>query len=459
MSRAILTAAETRAAEAAAIAAGTSAAQLMERAGAAAAEAVWRFAGPLRALILCGPGNNGGDGYVIARRLAERGAPVRVAALADPAGADAQAARRRWPGPVERLAEAAPAPLLVDALFGTGLARPLDEALSTLLGRLARAARVRVAVDLPSGVATDDGSVLSRVADFDLTVTFASLKPSHLLQPAARHMGRLAVADIGLAARSRLHEIGRPRLPAPGADDHKYSRGYVAVLAGGLAGAAALCADSALRAGAGYVRLISGEALSGTARAVVQSGGVAILDDPRVGAVAAGPGLGTGEKEARLLDLIVGGALPAVLDADALTLIARAGVSGLHRAPSTPILTPHPGEFARLFPEARGGKVQRTRSAAAEARSVVVHKGPDTVVAAPDGRAAIAAASGHWLATAGTGDVLTGLVAAMRARGLDAFEAACAGIWLHNRAAGLAGPALIADDLLAHLSTALAECA
>jgi ADP-dependent NAD(P)H-hydrate dehydratase / NAD(P)H-hydrate epimerase len=237
--RIILTAGEMRAAEAAAIAAGTPVETLMERAGTAAADAVWRFAGPLPALVLCGPGNNGGDGYVIARQLAARGVPVQVAALAEPRSGVALAARQSWPGPVARLEQAQPAPLLIDALFGTGLTRPLDEAPARRLRDLADTARVRVAVDLPSGVATDDGIILSPVPDYDLTVTFQTLKPSHRLQPAARHMGRIVVADIGIPAESRLFEIGRPALRRPGPDDHKYRRGYVAILAGEMPGASA----------------------------------------------------------------------------------------------------------------------------------------------------------------------------------------------------------------------------
>lgn len=457
MSRFILTAAEMRAAEAAAIAAGTSAALLMERAGTAAAEAIWRFAGPVPALVLCGPGNNGGDGYVIAGRLAERGAKVRVAALAEPNTPDAQAARAAWRGPVGTLADAAPAPLLVDALFGTGLARPLEEALSRHLAGLAAEARVKVAVDLPSGVATDSGAILSPVPDFDLTVTFGTLKPSHLLQPAARHMGRLAVADIGIEAESLLHEIGPPALRAPGPDDHKYSRGHVAVVSGRMGGASALAAEAALRSGAGYVRLNADNLLGRTARAVVQSGDLDALLDRRTGAVVAGPGLGLGDLEAGILNHVITTAIPAVLDADALTLIADTGLGWLHRAPRTPILTPHAGEFSRLFPDLAGSKVEQARAAASAARSVVVYKGSDTVVAAPDGRAAIARPAPAWLASAGTGDVLAGVIAGARSSGLGAFEAACAGVWLHGRAAELAGPGLIADDLLDHLASALTE--
>jgi hydroxyethylthiazole kinase-like uncharacterized protein yjeF len=452
--RPVLTAGETRAAEAAAIAAGTSVETLMERAGLAAAEAILRFAGPVPALVLCGPGNNGGDGYVIARAMEAGGAKVRVAAPGEPKAGAARAARKRWNGPVEPLPEAAPAPLLVDALFGTGLARPLDQAVAARLGELAGRARIRAAVDLPSGVATDDGAILSAVPQFDLTVTFATLKPSHLLQPAARHMGRIVVADIGLTAESRLREVARPRLSAPGPDDHKYRRGYVAVLAGELPGAAGLAATAALRAGAGYVRLIADAPVAGVAGALVQSRDAAlVLIDERIDVVVVGPGLGRGDEAKARLDGVAGSGPARVLDADALWWLGENP-----RALDGCILTPHAGEFARLFPGRGGSKVERARGAAASSGAVVVYKGPDTVVAAPDGRAAIAAAAPAWLATAGTGDVLTGIIAAMRASGMDPFEAACAGVWLHARAAERAGPGLIADDLAGHLPAALADC-
>ena len=456
----ILTAAEMRAAEAAAIAAGTSEQMLMERAGLAATQAIRGYAGALPALVLCGPGNNGGDGYVIARLLKERGADVRVAASAEPRSEAARHARSLWTGPVEPLDEAMAAPLLVDALFGTGLARPLDESVAQALDRLGRSARIRVAVDLPSGIGADDGCILSPIQDFDLTVTFGALKPSHLLQPAARHMGRLVVADIGVAAESRLHEIVRPLLVAPGPADHKYSRGYVAMLAGAMPGAAALTAVAALRAGAGYVRLVATELVPGVPSAIVQGAGQAsdILADPRVSAAAIGPGLGKDSAARTLLDQALAAEVKLVLDADALTLAAEAGADILHRARYTPVLTPHAGEFARLFPDRQGSKLEQARRAARQARAVIVYKGPDTVVADPDGRAAIAPAAPHWLATAGTGDVLTGVIAAMRAWGLEAFEAACAGVWLHGRAAELAGPGMIADDLPGRLPVAFAEC-
>jgi hydroxyethylthiazole kinase-like uncharacterized protein yjeF len=456
VSRYILTAAEMRAAEAAAIAAGTPAALLMERAGAAAAEAIWRFAGPLPALILCGPGNNGGDGYVIARRLAERGAQVRVAATGSPGSADARATCSAWSGPVEDLAEAAPAPLLVDALFGTGLARPLDEALAGRLGALAGPARVRVAVDLPSGIATDDGAVLSPVPDFDLTVTFGTLKPSHLLQPAARHMGRVVVAGIGIHAASRLGVIERPALRGPGPDDHKYTRGHLLVVGGPMPGAAALAAGAGARAGAGYVTLI-GEG-GRVPDAVVRRPHAALeeaLADRRVDAVLVGPGLGRGSEAAETLRLVMSSPHPLVLDGDALWLLADMGGSRRRDAPT--VFTPHAGEFSRLLGDS-GSKIEAARSAAARIGGTIAYKGPDTVVAAADGRAAISAPGSPWLASAGTGDVLAGIVAAQCAAGLGAFESACAGVWLHGRAAELTGPGLVADDLLDRLPAALAEC-
>jgi hydroxyethylthiazole kinase-like uncharacterized protein yjeF len=454
--RPILTAAEMRAAEAAAIAGGTSVETLMDRAGTAAAEAIWRYAGPLPTLILCGPGNNGGDGYVIARALKERGIDVRVAALGEPKAGAARRAADLWNGPVETLAEAASAELLVDALFGTGLARPLDAAVSQQLDAHAAAARVRVAIDLPSGVATDDGAILSPVPDFDLTITFQTLKPSHLLQPAARHMGRLVVADIGIAAESRLHEIGRPRLRAPGPDDHKYTRGHVLVVGGVMPGAAALAAHAAARSAAGYVTLV-GQG-GATPNAIVRRPAEdlpQLLGDRRIGSVLIGPGLGRDSEAWEKLALVMASDLPVVLDGDALWLMAEMG--GLARSGGPTILTPHAGEFEHLH-GSKGDKLTALREAVDRTGHTIVSKGSDTVVATADGRAAISAPAPNWLATAGTGDVLAGIIAAQCASGLPAFEAACAGVWLHGRAARIAGPGLIADDLLDGLRGALTEC-
>jgi len=463
--RPVLTAAATRAAEEKVIATGISVEALMERAGEAVAEAAWRFAAVPPTLILCGPGNNGGDGYVAARHLRARGLSVRVAASAEPGTDAARAARALWEGPVETMAEARSAPLLIDCLFGTGLRRPLDDVLAAALARLAGEAKLRIAVDLPSGVATDDGAILSPVPRFDLTVALGMLKPAHLLQPSARFCGRVAVADIGIAAAGAdLFEIARPRLAAPGADDNKYTRGLVAVAGGAMPGAALLAATAAARAGAGYV-MLAGGAASGGPLALVHRAAVDAdelrdrLADRRIGAVVAGPGLGRDDEAARRLDAVLGGGHPLVLDADALTLLGAEGVGRLHGLPHMPVLTPHEGEFATLFGTLPGSKVDRARAAARSAGAVVVLKGADSVVAHPDGRAAIAPEAPAWLASAGTGDVLAGVAGAMRARGLDAFDAACAALWLHGEAARLAGPGLIADDLARHLAPALAACA
>jgi hydroxyethylthiazole kinase-like uncharacterized protein yjeF len=457
--RPILTADEMRAAEARVVAAGTSAELLMERAGIAAAEAIWRFAGAPHALILCGPGNNGGDGYVIARELARRGCRVDVAELAEPTTPAAQAAKRAWSGDVVPLAQAASAPLLVDALFGTGLTRGLDQPIQGVLARMAAEARLRVAIDLPSGVATDDGAILSPIPAFDLTITFGALKPAHFLQPAARHMGRIVVADIGVPVDSRLQSVERPQLRRPGPTTTKYTRGLVTIVAGEMPGASALAASAAARSGAGAVRLQSKEYSATVPLSVIQAPGRPLdrISDDRIGAVLAGCGLPANDLGRCLLDEVLGEEHPLILDAGALQLLADSGRERLATLDALAILTPHEGEFAKLFGSAEGNKLGRARDAAAGIGAVVVYKGPDTVIAHPDGRAAIHPAVSNWLATGGSGDILAGVIAAMRAAGMEAFEAACAGVWLHGRAAQLAGPAFIADDLIAQLPHAVAS--
>ena len=240
----------------------------------------------------------------------------------------------------------------------------------------------------------------------------------------------------------------------PGPDDHKYSRGYVAVLSGEMPGAAALAASAALRAGAGYVRLAGAATACEVPQAVVRGGDVDVVADGRIGALVIGPGLGRASQAQQLLDGALASGRPLVLDADALFLLASLPMDRIEDA----ILTPHAGEFEHLFGSSGGDKIARVRAAASRTGSVIVFKGPDTIVAAPDGRAAIAGPGPAWLATAGTGDVLSGVIAAMRASGKDAYDAARAGVWLHGRAASIAGPGLIADDLIAALRPALAEC-
>lgn len=456
--RPILTAAETKAAEEAVFATGITVEYLMEKAAAKVAEAAFRFGGHHPVLVMCGPGNNGGDGYVVARLLRERGLPVRVAATGEPRTDAARTARAKWGGPVEALADAAPAYMLIDGLFGTGLARALDPAVAEPFARLAAGATRRITIDVPSGIGTDDGALLGPPVAHHLTVALGTLKPAHRLQPAVSLMGRIVLADIGLALASSLTEIAKPKLPVPGPTDHKYTRGHVVVAAGAMPGAALLAAMAAQRGGAGYVALVGGGD-GGPASLVRRDGDLAaVIADRRVGAVVIGPGLGRTDEGRALLDTALAGARPLVLDADALVLLGGR-VEALHALPSYPILTPHEGEFAVLFGALPGSRVDRARAAARLAQAVVILKGPDTVVAAPDGRAAIAPPATGWLASAGTGDVLAGICGACVARGLDPFDAACAAVWLHAEAGHRAGAALVADDLLPHVAAALGTAA
>ena len=447
--RPILTAAAMRAAEQAAIDGGATVEQLMERAGAALAEAAHRFAGPRPTLILCGPGNNGGDGYVAARHLKARGVAVRVAALSEPKAAAAQWARSQWDGEVETLSQDTKgAPLLIDALFGTGLKRGLDDPVSVMLSELAHEAVVTIACDLPSGVDSDSGDELGPLHSVDLTVTFGALKPAHRLYPAMHKCGRVVLADIGIEASADWHEIAVPVLPPLDPGGHKYSRGLVHVLAGTMPGAIALSATAAARAGAGYVRVSTSRAIDGLPAAVVQLDS-AEVNDPRIGCLLVGPGMGD---VPQLLTLALTSKAPKVIDADA---ISQLGDPERLRGQDA-IITPHEGEFGTLFGKIAGSKAERALAAAKASGAVVIYKGPDTLVASPDGRLGFAPPAPAWLASAGTGDVLAGMVAAMRARGLPPFEAACAAVWLHGRAAEIAGPQMIADDLADAIPRALA---
>jgi hydroxyethylthiazole kinase-like uncharacterized protein yjeF len=447
--RPILTADAMRAAEQTAIDGGTSVQQLMERAGTALAEAVYRFGGPMPALVLCGPGNNGGDGYVAARHLVQRGVEVRVAALSEPNSDAAKWARSQWRGDIESLdGETRPAPLVIDALFGTGLKRGLEEHAAQQLSRVCNSAIARVACDLPSGVETDSGADLSDVPAFDMTVTFGALKPAHLLHPAMHKCGRLVLADIGIEASIQWHEVGPPELPALEPDGHKYDRGLVQALAGKMPGAIALAAKSAARAGAGYVKVTTSRSIDGLPSAIVQTD-TAEINDPRIGCLLVGPGMGD---IPQVLTLALTSRAPKVVDADA---IAHAGEPERFKGQDA-ILTPHEGEFRKLFGNLPGTKADRALDSARRSGAVVIYKGSDTLIASPDGRLGFRPPAPAWLASAGTGDVLAGLTAAMRARGLPAFEAACAAVWLHGRAAEIAGPQMIADDLADAIPRALA---
>ncbi|MGV1683044.1 NAD(P)H-hydrate epimerase [Sphingopyxis sp. NJF-3] len=438
----ILTSDAMRVAEAACAASGASLAELMERAGAAIADTAWRMAAGAPILILCGPGNNGGDGYVAARLLAQRGVRVRVAALAEPATDLARSARLGWAGLVEALGgDLAPAPLIIDALFGVGLSRPLADDLAAHLVRFA--GRRVLAVDVPSGVDADGVQDWVPPLPANVTVALGALKPAHVLLPAAPTCGRTLLATIGIDAAPTLRTLPRFESDAPDASAHKFSRGMTLVRAGPMPGAAGLAAAAVLRAGAGYA-ILSGASDAPFSAVIVESGEgfSARLADPRLGAVVIGPGYPAGDALDRDVASALGSGKPLVLDAAAIaSALPRLGEA---RA----ILTPHAGEFARAFPGLAGSKIDRARAAAQQSGAVVIYKGGDTVIAAPDGRAVAAWPGCPWLATAGTGDVLAGACGAMLARGGDAFDAAVAAVGWHIARARAIGPGLVADDLV-----------
>lgn len=452
----LLSSAAMRAAEAAAVAQGTSLATLMERAGGAVAELAWRMAAGRSILILAGPGNNGGDGYVAARRLRERGAAVRVAAWGEPGTDLARAARAGWDGPVEPLNDrAAPAPVMVDALFGIGLNRALDAELAAVLSRLRKARGRVLAVDVPSGVG-GNGEIAGAVPlPADVTLALGALKPAHVLLPAAAQCGEVRLADIGLDERTdarwrTVADAATVAAPSPAA--HKYARGLVLVRGGAMAGAAALSALAAARGGAGYVVLCSDGAAP--AHAIVRAGAgewARWIADPRLGAVVAGPGwVGSDADTMSVLEQLLRSDVPLVLDAGAAVAAAPLLASTPRRAPT--ILTPHEGEFARAFPGVAGGnKIERSLAAAMMTGAIVVHKGADTIIAAADGRLRAGWPGCGWLATAGSGDVLAGLCAAALSGGGDAFDAASDAVVRHVAAARRAGAGMIADDLVEQL--------
>ena len=465
----LLTPNEMAQADARAMAAGVPGTVLMEHAGRAVARAIaarWR---PRWTLVLCGPGNNGGDGYVVARCLAQQGWPVSLAALGAPRpGSDAAAAARCLgsrvvvvpfgPAAVQR------AELVVDAVFGAGLARGLEPLVVDSL----RAARVLVAVDVPSGVDGATGQVLGFAPEAALTVTFFRRKPGHLLLPGRDLCGEVVLADIGLpetvleglGVRSFANAPGLWRLRQSDASDHKYSRGHVTVLGGAeMTGAARLAAGAARRGGAGMVTLAVPEQAAGVYRAgeaglIVSTAPVAdLLADRRRTVWVCGPGLGVAGARAALAPLLAAGR-QVVADADAFSACAGRP----ERLCGAAVITPHAGEFARVFGAPEGDRLAAARAAARTIGGVVLLKGSDTIVASPDGRAAINAHAPPWLATAGAGDVLAGLVAGLLAEGLPPWEAACAAAWLHGDAALRVGEGLLAEDLLSVLPCALSAC-
>ncbi|MFL1460707.1 NAD(P)H-hydrate dehydratase [Roseococcus sp. DSY-14] len=431
---------------------------LMEAAGRAVALAIRARFRPVPLLVLAGPGHNGGDGYVAARHLERAGWDVAVAPLAPPGG-DAAGAASRWRGPVRPFAprEAARAGLVLDAVFGAGLSRPVE---GLVADTLAAARAPLVAVDVPSGVDGATGAVRGFAPQAALTVTFAWRKPGHLLNPGRDRCGEVLLRDIGLpravlgAIRPATFANGEWELPRPGPHSHKHARGHVAVLAGAMPGAAILAARAARRAGAGLATLCTEDAALARALAVAEPGtlvhrGAATELDGRV-VVLAGPGLAPDAATRAQLAALLAAGRRLVADAGALSAFAGAP-EGLRGAA---ILTPHAGEFARLFGPMGEDRLAAARRAAALSGAVVLLKGSDTVIAAPDGRVAINQGAPPWLATGGTGDVLAGMAAALLAQGMEPLGAACAAAAWHAAAARSAGPGLLAEDLPAYFHAA-----
>jgi hydroxyethylthiazole kinase-like uncharacterized protein yjeF len=478
----VLTNAEMQRADRLTIAAGTPGFTLMLSAGQAVAEAAMNLVedGPI--LVIAGPGNNGGDGFVAAAELAAQGREVSVILMCerDSLQGDAASAARGWKHPVlpfNPQAIGKPA-LIIDALFGAGLGRPVEgEAREMIEAVNANGAPV-LAVDLPSGINGTSAAVMGAAVHATETVTFFRKKPAHLLLPGRVHCGRVRVADIGIDAHvldeikpqtfENLPPVWRRSFPVPRIDGHKYARGHVLAVSGDIAatGAARMAARGALRAGAGLVTLASPRdalAVNAAALTAVMVRAVdtpvefaELLTDRRYNACILGPGAGVGERTCDFVQTALSAQRSLVLDADALTSFATAPERlfesiKLSRDPQV-VLTPHEGEFPRLFSDLSNkhpnrSKLERVRAAAERCGAVVLVKGPDTTVAAPDGRATIAANAPPWLATAGAGDVLSGIVGGLLAQGVPAFEAASIGVWMHGEAAAEAGPGLIAEDL------------
>lgn len=478
----VLTTAEMERADRLTIAAGTPGFALMMSAGQAVAEAAMELVeeGPI--VVVAGRGNNGGDGFVAAAELAARGREVSVILLCerDSLQGDAASAARGWKHPVlpfNPQAIGKPA-LIIDALFGAGLNRPVKGDPYEMIEAINANGAPVLSVDLPSGINGSSGVVMGVAIRATETVTFFRKKPAHLLLPGRIHCGVVRVADIGIDAQvldeiaprtfENLPQLWHGAFPVPRIDGHKYARGHAVVVSGDLAatGAARMSARGALRAGAGLVTLASPrEALAVNAAAltavmvhatdtVVEF--AELLNDKRLNACVIGPGAGVGERTCDFVLTALSAKRHLVLDADALTSFAVAPDRLFEAIKSEPdsqvVLTPHEGEFPRLFSDISNkhplrSKLERVRAAAERSGAVVLLKGPDTVVASPDGRAAVAANAPPWLATAGAGDVLAGMIAGMLAQGAPAFEAACIGVWMHGDAAREAGPGLIAEDL------------
>ncbi|MEM6907700.1 MAG: NAD(P)H-hydrate dehydratase [Pseudomonadota bacterium] len=461
----VLTAAQMRDAEQVLFDAGTSVSELMEVAGSGAAEWVRRIAAGRSVTVVCGPGNNGGDGYVIARRLNEAGNDVRVIAPVEPITEAAQVARGRWAGDVRTAGDRSARGVLVDCLFGSGLSRPLSGEHALLLRDLAARHTLAVAVDLPSGVASDSGAILNdHLPRYDATLALGAWKYAHWRLPGRAIVGNKQLVPIGIAAvQSAAQLVTKPRIDTPAIDSHKYRRGLAAIISGELPGASALAAQAAMRSGAGYVKLLREFEeetffVQPSPDLVLTRGPLAkTLEDPRISALLVGPGLGRNDAAYNALSASLASVKPTVLDADALHLLSPEMTSN----GANVLATPHDGELEGLcksFSVIAEDRQARVLALAKVSGMVICAKGPDTLVAAPDGRLAVAPPAPSWLSVAGSGDVLAGIAVSRMATGLDPFAAACEAVWLHGEAARQCAPAFTAAELAKAVSGAVAAC-
>ncbi|WP_258319696.1 NAD(P)H-hydrate dehydratase [Qipengyuania flava] len=457
MSEPVLTVAAMRAAERAVMDAGTSEWALMQRAGEGAAQWVMRAAAGRSVTVLCGPGNNGGDGYVIAEALRRKGYAVDVVAPVEPKTETARTARSAYAGPVSSEGPLDGA-IVVDALFGYGLSRRVEGDFARLLEEVSSSASYKIAIDVPSAVESDTGAALGPLPQYDLTLALGAWKQAHVMMPTMVSMGELKCVPIGLDLGSATSFLSHPpRLQSPGADAHKYRRGLLAIVAGAMPGAPLLAAVAAMRAGAGYVKLLSAHSHPDAPADLVIEGGSAALEDKRLSAVLVGPGLGRDDSACEHLASVLARRQPAVLDADALHLldadvIQQADVTAL-------CLTPHEGELAALcqaFDVTAHSKLDRARGLHEQTGLTVLAKGPDTILVGAKGTRFFPRAS-SWLSIAGTGDVLAGITASRLAVHGDPMRAAEEGAWLHHEAARIASPAFSASDLAQAVKPAMAS--
>ena len=460
---------------------GTAGFVLMQRAGQGAAAIIRELYKPQKTLVLCGPGNNGGDGYIIARLLKDAGFDVSVWSLVpdENLNGDARKAFEFWGGKCDGVFENQP--LIVDAVFGTGFNKELEDQIVSLFKQIEKSKSVVIAVDIPSGVCGSTGEAAPATLKATHTITFARKKIGHCLVPGRDYCGRVHIVDIGVsqnavgeagfAAFENHPDLWKAQFPHKKPDDHKYKHGHAVIVgATKMTGATRLAAEACARIGAGLTTVIAPQEAGGVYRrtlpphVIVEDRGNGLtghLADDRRNAVLIGPGAGLEDVAALQTDIIdvLKSQKMIVLDADAITAFQTDREKLYSMLNKRCILTPHEGEFSRLFPGMTGIKTKRAQEAARRTGAIIVVKGPDTVIAAPDGRLVVNTNAPPWLATAGTGDVLAGIVTGLAAQGMESFDAACAAVWMHGEAARLFGEGLVASDITSKIPEVLREIA